>query len=66
MVICNRLPNKIGTLLLENPKGLKKEDSDDDDDEDNVKLGDICIENAILVKPKKNEKAGLKKTKTKI
>ena len=65
MVICYRLPNKIGTLLLENPKGLKKED-DDEDDEDNVKLGDICIENAILVKPKKNEKAGLKKTKTKI
>ena len=65
LVICNNLPNKIGTLLLENPKGLKKDD-DEIDDEDNVKLGDICIENAILVKSKKNEKTDLKKTKTKI
>ena len=51
MVMCFGLPNKIGTLLLENPKGSKKED--DDDNEDDVKLGDICIENAILVKRSK-------------
>ena len=54
MVICNNLPNKIGTLLLENPKGLKKEN--DEDDEDNVKLGDICIENAIFVNSKNMKK----------
>ena len=65
MVMCFGLPNKIGTLLLENPKGLKKED-DDDEEEDNVKLGDICIENAILVKHKKNEKPKIELTKNKI
>ena len=64
MVICYGLPNKIGTLLLDNPKGSKKEDDEDDDEED-VKLGDICIENAILVKPTKAEKTSLKRTKTK-
>ena len=63
MVICYGLPNKIGTLLLDNPKGSKKED--DDEDEEDVKLGDICIENAILVKPTKTENSALKRVKTK-
>ena len=63
MVICYGLPNKIGTLLLDNPKGSKKEN--DDEEEEDVKLGDICIENAILVKPTKTEKSSLKKIKTK-
>ena len=61
--ICYGLPNKIGTLLLENPKGSKKEE--DDEDEEIVNLGDICIENAILVKSKNTEKNTLKKVKTK-
>ena len=51
MVMCYGLPMKIGTLLLDNPKLLN-----DQEDEDDVKLGDICIENAIMVKPKKKEK----------
>ena len=50
MVICYGLPMKIGTLILDNPKSLKGEE-----DEDDVKLGDICVENAILVKSKKEE-----------
>ena len=45
-IMCYALPNKIGTLLLAQPKIMKEEE-----DEDDVKLGDICIENAILVKP---------------
>lgn len=44
------LPMKIGTLLLDDPKLIK-----DQEDEDDVKLGDICIENAIMVKPKKKK-----------
>ena len=61
IVMCFGLPNKIGTLLLDNPKNKK-----DDEDEDNVKLGDICIENAILVKSEKPDKAtSIHKTKTK-
>ena len=61
IVICYGLPNKIGTLLLDNPKSIKEEE-----DEDDVKLGDICIENAILVKSEKPEKSGaLHRTKTK-
>ena len=60
IVICYGLPNKIGTLLLDNPKSIKEEEEDD------VKLGDICIENAILVKSEKPEKSGsLHRTKTK-
>ena len=57
-VMCFGLPMRIGTLLLDNPKLLK-----DQEDEDDVKLGDICIENAIMVpkkkktEPKKEEKA---------
>jgi hypothetical protein len=50
IIICYELPNRIGTLLLDYPK-IKKEEEDEDD----VKLGDICIENAILVKPNQNE-----------
>ena len=50
LVICYGLPNKIGTLLLENPKKLKE----DEDDED-IKLGDIYNENPILVNPKQQE-----------
>ena len=67
MVICHTLPNKIGTLLLDNPKNVKKEeDYDDEDEEEDVKLGDICIENAILVQPQKKERSSsIKKTKTK-
>ena len=65
MVMCFGLPNKIGTLLLENPKGSKKEDNDDVD-EDDIKLGDICIENAILVKNKTNEKPEIEQMKNKI
>ena len=50
-VMCFGLPMRIGTLLLDNPKLIK-----DQEDEDDVKLGDICIENAIMVpKKKKNE-----------
>ena len=61
LVICYGLPNKIGTLLLDNPKSIKEEE-----DEDDVKLGDICIENAILVKSEKPEKSGsFHRTKTK-
>ena len=45
-IMCYALPNRIGTLLLAQPKIMKEEE-----DEDDVKLGDICIENAILVKP---------------
>ena len=45
LVICYGLPMKIGTLILDNPKLLK-----DQEEEDDVKLGDICVENAILVK----------------
>ena len=48
MVMCYGLPMKIGTFLLDNPKILK-----DQEDEDEIKLGDICIGNAIMVKPKK-------------
>ena len=51
MVFCYGLPLKIGTLLLDNPKLLGEQE-----DEDDVKLGDICIENAIIVKPKKDKK----------
>lgn len=51
MVFCYGLPMRIGTLLLDNPKLVK-----DQEDEDDVKLGDICIENAIMVKPKKEKK----------
>ena len=53
MAICYGLPNKIGTLILDNPKYLKTEF---EEDEDEVKFGDICIENSILVKSKKPEK----------
>jgi hypothetical protein len=61
IVICYGLPNKIGTLLLDNPKSIKEEE-----DEDDVKLGDICIENAILVKSEKPDKSGsIHRTKTK-
>ena len=61
IVICYGLPNKIGTLLLDNPKSIKEEG-----DEDDVKLGDICIENAILVKSEKPDKSGsVHRTKTK-
>ena len=58
-VMCFGLPMRIGTLLLDHPKLLK-----DQEDEDDVKLGDICIENAIMVPkkkkpaPKKEEKVG--------
>jgi hypothetical protein len=55
MAIFYGLPNKIGTLILDNPKYLKTE-LDEDEDEDEVKFGDICIENSILVKPNKPEK----------
>ena len=48
MVICYGLPMKIGTFLLDNPKLIK-----DQEDEDDIKLGDICIENNIMVKPTK-------------
>ena len=51
IIICYALPNRIGTLLLDHPKIMKE-----DEDEDEVKLGDICIENAILAKPNKNDK----------
>ena len=61
LVFCYSLPNRIGTLLLENPKSSKEED---EGDEENVKLGDICIENAILVKPQKERANSLKRTKT--
>ena len=62
IAICYGLPNKIGTLLLDNPTNKKE----DDDGENNVKLGDICIENAILVKSEKPEKATpIHKTKNK-
>ena len=64
MVICYGLPNKIGTLLLENPKSIKVEG--EDDDEEDVKLGDICIENAILVKPKKRQSMSIHRTRTKV
>jgi hypothetical protein len=47
-VMCFGLPIRIGTLLLDNPKLIK-----DQEDEDDVKLGDICIENAIMVPKKK-------------
>ena len=61
IVICYGLPNKIGTLLLDNPKSIKE-----GEDEDDVKLGDICIENAILVKSEKPDKsASVHRTKTK-
>ena len=51
-VICYGLPMKIGTLILDNPKLIR-----DQEDEDDVKFGDICIENAIMVNPKgKNPK----------
>jgi hypothetical protein len=61
IVICYGLPNKIGTLLLDNPKSIKEEE-----DEEDVKLGDICIENAILVKSEKPDKSGsIHRTKTK-
>ena len=50
LVMCYGLPNRIGTLILDNPKNLKEEDEDD------VKLGDICVENAIFVKSKKKDK----------
>jgi len=61
IVICYGLPNKIGTLLLDNPKSIKEEG-----DEDDVKLGDICIENAILVKSEKPDRSGsVHRTKTK-
>ena len=63
LIICHGLPNKIGTLLLDNPKGSKKEEGESDDDEEDVKLGDICIENAVLANPEINEKAGITKTK---
>ena len=63
MVICYGLPNKIGTLLLDNPKSVKNEG--EDEDEEDVKLGDICIENAILVKPKKKQSISIHRTKTK-
>ena len=46
-VICYGLPMKIGTLILDNPKLIR-----DQEDEDDVKFGDICIENAIMVNPK--------------
>ena len=67
MVMCYGLPNKIGTLILDNPKMVKKEgekDDDDDDDEEDIKLGDMCFENVILVKSKNPEKATLHRTKT--
>jgi len=51
VIMCYALPNRIGTLLLDQPKIMKEEE-----DEDEVKLGDICIENAILSKPSKNDK----------
>ena len=44
MIICYVLPNKIGTLLLDNPKNIKKNEENAEDEE--IKLGDICIENA--------------------
>ena len=50
-VMCFGLPIRIGTLLLDNPKLIK-----DQEDEDDVKLGDICIENAIMVPKKKKPK----------
>jgi len=50
VIMCYALPNRIGTLLLDQPKVTKEEE-----DEDEVKLGDICIENAILVNPNKND-----------
>ena len=62
MVICYGLPNKIGTLLLDNPKNIKVEG--ENDDEEDVKLGDICIENAILVKPKKKQSVTIHRAKT--
>ena len=60
-VICYGLPMKVGTLLLDNPKYLR-----DLEDEDDVKFGDICIENAIMVNPKakKPKKPEVKKNDT--
>jgi hypothetical protein len=46
-------------LILDNPKNLK------DEDEDDVKLGDICVDNAILVKGKKKEKTKSKQNEEK-
>ena len=59
MVICYGLPMKIGTFLLDNPKYLR-----DQEDEDDVKLGDICIENAIMVNVKKPKKPKVEKKET--
>ncbi len=59
LVICYGLPMKIGTLILDNPKLLKEQE-----DEDDVKLGDICVENAILVKSGKKEKPEVEKKET--
>ena len=52
------LPIRIGTLLLDHPKLIK-----DQEDEDDVKLGDICIENAIMVESKKKKTAPKKEEK---
>ena len=59
LVICYGLPMKIGTLILDNPKSLKEQE-----DEDDVKLGDICVENAIFVKSEKKEKPEVEKKET--
>ena len=61
MVISYGLPNKIGTLILDNPKLLKSEEEEDEE----IKLGDICIENNILISSRKPEKTSINKTKTK-
>ena len=58
MVMCYGLPMKIGTFLLDNPKLLK-----DQEDEDDVKLGDICIGNAIMVKPEKEKEKKVEEEK---
>ena len=57
-VICYGLPIRIGTLILDNPKLIK-----DHEDEDDVKFGDICIENAIMVESKKKITAPKKEEK---
>ena len=61
LVISYGLPKRIGTLLLDNPKLIKQEE----EEEEEVKFGDICIENAILVKSKKQEKNTINRDDTK-
>ena len=58
-VICYGLPLKIGTMLLDNPKLIQQEDEDD------IKFGDICIENVIRVKPQKTKKPEVETKETK-